>query len=310
MTAATSVKDLPLCFGDRKDENQPYEKCRDCLHYHDCLISGLVAEIDDSIDVDMAGEPYVFPAPDSRRYIHQTNGALVDEINLLIQRSGLATSTLNYDAVRGDLCAIHIEMNHRQQYAPRFRPQPSLQAEADTVADENLARDRQVIDLHWRANSNNKPMIPVDGYDGIFDCEQFNFKLAGAFAQLNWRQQTKVIHLHLTEEMQWEHAIIQAPNIRDKWRTIQRGDVQGWKIKQEGAPHIQTRLHQSMADAPHLRKHIPGLVHIWMARRIAGDSPSLTARVAGLIAGEEARDPSAVRRAMATLDTRLASTKR
>ncbi|MYM42209.1 hypothetical protein, partial [Duganella qianjiadongensis] len=92
-------------------------------------------------------------------------------------------------------------MNLRQRHAPRFRPQPPLPQKAKSIAEQNLARDRQVIDLHWRANSINKPMVSVSKFEGIFDSEAFNFKLASNFAQLDWRQQTKVIHLRLTEEM-------------------------------------------------------------------------------------------------------------
>lgn len=252
---------------------------------------------------------YAFPTSDNRRYAHYANGALVNEIQRLIERSGLETSTKHYDSVRAEICAIHIEMNLRQQHAPRFRPQSKLRKTPDSRDDENLGCDRQVIDLHWRANSSDKPMSTVIGYERIFDAEQFDFELASTFAQLDWRPHTKVIQLHLTEDMQWEHAIIQAPSIRDKWRTIERGDVRGSEIKQAGAPHIRTCLHQTMANAPHLREHIPGLVRVWMARRIVGDMPKRVARLVALMTGEKVRDVSAIRRAMDSLETRLANAR-
>jgi hypothetical protein len=253
--------------------------------------------------------PYAFPAPDSRRYFEYTNDALVEELKALIGRGELTTSSKHYDSVRAEICAIHIEMNLRQQYAPRFRPQAKLRKTPESGNDENLGRDRQVIDLHWRANSSDKPMSTVIGYERIFDAEQFDFELASAFAQLDWRPHTKVIQLHLTEDMQWENAIIQAPNIRDKWRTIERGDVRGSEIKQAGAPHIRTCLHQAMANAPHLREHVPGLVRVWMARRIVGDMPKRVARLVALMTGEKARDVSAIRRAIDSLDARLTAAR-
>jgi hypothetical protein len=55
MNTNMSVQGRPLCFGDSKGDRLPYERCRSCRHHHDCLISGLVAEIDASIEADLAG---------------------------------------------------------------------------------------------------------------------------------------------------------------------------------------------------------------------------------------------------------------
>lgn len=254
--------------------------------------------------------PYRFPIPETVQYANYTNAALVDELECLIQRGCLTSASPNYQMVRRDICALHIEMNLRQHHAPRFRPLSGLPKKAEGNDEETLARDRQVIDLHWRANSTDKPMIPVADFPGIFDNERFDFDLAARFAELTWRQQTKTIHLHLTDDMQWEHAIIQAPSIRDKWRTIERGDVRGSKVKQLGAPQIYTLLHQSMANESHLRTHIPGFVRIWMAQRIVGDAPQRVARLVGLMTGERAKDASATRRSMRSVEARIVAAKK
>jgi hypothetical protein len=135
----------------------------------------------------------------------------------------------------------------------------------------------------------------------------FDFEMASRFAQLDWKSQTKVIHLHLTEDMQWEHALLQHPSIRDKWRTIENGDVRGDKVKQAGAPHIESMLRQAMSNAPHLKNYIPGLVLTWKARRIVGDSPMRITKIVALMNGKMPRDVSAIRRTLASLDRHLKS---
>lgn len=106
--------------------------------------------------------------------------------------------------------------------------------------------------------------------------------------------------------MQWEHAVLQIKSIRDKWRTIEFGDVtDGTNVKQRGAPHIETALRASMNNSPHLVKHIPGLVRVWMATRIVGDHPARIAQLVSLMTGEKPRDVRAVRRSIETLDAHL-----
>lgn len=246
--------------------------------------------------------PYAFRAPDERKYEHCTNAALDELLVSLIKHGNLSTPAPCYSAVRNEMCAVHIEMNLRQQRAPRFRPQPRLQRKIGVGGETDLARDRQVIDLHWRAHSSEKPLAPVQDYPGIFENAPFDFEMASRFAQLEWKSQTKVVHLHLSDEMQWEHALLQLPGIRDKWRTIENGDVRGHQVKQTGAPHVESSLRDAMSNAPHLKAHIPGMVLTWKARRVIGDNPKRIANLVALMTGEKPRDASAMRRTLTSLD--------
>jgi len=334
----------PSCFEDERSYNLSAPTCRACS-YNDSCASGIEMHhfLDDLPDAEPcaggaieapsigsgailesarafessnaaalgpavsfeSAAPYVFPAKNFRHYSHYSNNDLIAEVERLIKLADLMSAATQYESVRGAMCALHIEMNLRQQHAPRFRPQSPLPKKADSHAAALLGLDRQVIDLHWRAHSCDKPMVQVDDFPGIFDSEPFDFELAARFAQLGWKSATKAVHLHLTNDMQWEHAILQSSNIRDKWRTIRSGDLRGSVVKEIGAPQVYTALHQSMASTPHLRAHIPGLVQIWSARRIVGESPQRVARLVALMCGERARDASAIRRSIMSLDKHL-----
>lgn len=252
---------------------------------------------------------YQFPAQVGQPYEHQTDDELKAMLEGLVRSASALGSAFQYALVRDQICGIHIEMNLRQKFAPRFRSQLAMPRVAWTDDEKNFARDRQVIDLHWRAHSTEKPVAPVQDYPTIFEVAPFDFTAAAKFSLLEWRPQTKAAHLHVTDEMQWEHSMIQTTAIRDQWRVIENGDVRGDKVKQAGAPHVERQLRSSMAGAPHLKQHIPGLVQIWRARRIVGNSVSAIARMVALMSGEKVRDRSATRRSIQSLDAHLTNVK-
>lgn len=257
-----------------------------------------------------AGPPacYSFPAPIQRHYSAVSDADLLEMLSNLVARAFRGTAPLGYAAARGDICAINLEMNIRQRIAPRFRPMQKLERKPRPGDETDMARDRQIIDLHWRAFSSSKPLSAIWKYPGIFDAPDFSFSMAERFAQEEWNVGAKSVHLHLTEQMQWEHAVIQAKSIRDKWRAIEFGIVtKGTDVKQLGAPQVEEALRAAMGTASH--KHIPGLVHVWVAQWIAGDSPARVAKWVSLMSGEKPRDARAVRRSMNSLDTHLTKVK-
>jgi hypothetical protein len=245
---------------------------------------------------------YSFPIPSDRKYLdcgtEDLKAALID----LVYHAFSHHRPTGYGTLRADLCAVHIELNKRQVIAPRFRAMPRLVKKPLSLDETDMALDRQVIDIHWRAFSQNKPIASIEKYIGIFRADDFDFHLAEKFCQEKWRPQVKVVHLHLSDEMQWEHSVLQRVGIRDKWRVIEFGDVRGDAVKQKGAPQIEILLREMMAGTPHLRPHIPGLVNVWKARRIVGDSPRQISRVVSSMTGEKPRDNSAIRKSLLTLD--------
>lgn len=246
--------------------------------------------------------PYSFPIPSDRQYLGCSTRDLKYILIGLVNQAFSHHHPTGYAAVRVDLCAVHIELNKRQIIAPRFRAMPRLSKKPLSRNETDMALDRQVIDIHWRAFSQNKPLASVEKYIGIFHADDFDFDLAEKFSQEKWRPQVKVVHLHLSDEMQWEHSVLQTAGIRDKWRVIEFGDVRGDAVRQKGAPQIEMLLREMMGGTPHLRPYIPGLVDVWKARRIIGDRPSQISKVVSLMTGEKRRDNSAIRKSLLTLD--------
>ena len=331
---------IPECFGSHEKFSVSPD-CTACKSHNECndsieidkLIENIPAYDDDS---EMVMEPlrvpasdtsvrettlnashragvtttarYTFPTIAQRAHESYSDTALVEALSVLVAHAFQGVAPIGYGAVRTEICAINLEMNLRQRMAPRFRPMRKLVQKPQPGDETDMALDRQVIDLHWRAFSAEKPLAAIQDYNGIFDAPAFDFHLAARFAQEAWKLGAKAVHLNLTEEMQWEHAVIQIQNIRDKWRTLQYGDVtNGTEIKQRGMPQVESVLRTKMRNSPHLSKHIPGLVRVWAARRIVGDHPARIARLESLMSGEKPRDPRAIKRSMRTLDARLAS---
>jgi hypothetical protein len=275
------------------------------------VVSPLKLVSHSSANLSPAADPvtcYSFPRTTQRNYSSVSDAELIETLSKLVTRAFRGSAPLGYAVARNDICAINLEMNIRQRIAPRFRPLQKLERKPRPGDETEMARDRQVIDLHWRAFSSSKPHAAVQNYPGIFDAPDFSLAMAERFALEEWNMGAKSVHLHLTEEMQWEHAVIQAKSIRDKWRAIEFGIVtKGTDVKQLGTPQVEETLRAAMGTASH--KHIPGLVHVWVAQRIAGDSPVRVAKWVSLMSGEKPRDTRAVRRSMKSLDTHLTKVK-
>lgn len=254
---------------------------------------------------------YSFPMPMTRAYSTFSNADLVDTLNNLTHAAFHANPAKGYLTVREKFCAIHIEMNHRQQHAPRFR-KPNPLSKAITCDVERLqALDRQVIDLHWIAFSSQKPSSPANNYPTLFNNAPFDLAASEKFAQEKWPVTAKSVHLHLGNEMQWELAIIQCEEIRKQWRDIDQGSNQGKQVTKAGAPHIECRLRNAIRqiNKPQIAHSIPGMVSAWKARKIVGNGSAKIARMVAMMTGEEIRDPSAMSKTLLSLDKYLALIK-
>ena len=131
--------------------------------------------------------------------------------------------------------------------------------------------------------------------------------MAGRFAQEEWRPSAKVTHLHLTERMEMEHAILVRTDLKKRLRVIFNGDVRGALVKQRGAPQIEIAIKESMIASGHPEhvRHIPGLSNVWKARELVGPRPNEISKLIVSMTGQPARDPSSIRRNLKTLDQHL-----
>jgi len=247
---------------------------------------------------------YQFPMPEGRPYKARTNGELTAELDRLVFVGFHATPSSGYASIRAEICAIHIEMNLRQEHAPRFRPMQDIKKDLESQDQINQSLDRQVIDIHWMANSSIKPLAEVRKYPTIFNNDPFDIGAANQFAQEVWTPEVKAVDLSLSENMQWMNAIIQTAAIRNKWRVIKNGDKRGAVVKQTGAPQIEKALRDAISESNRSGslQHIPGMIDAWKASRIVGDKPKAVARMISLMTGKALRDDSAVRKTLTALD--------
>lgn len=248
--------------------------------------------------------PYRFPTPELLTRDVRNNAELVEALERLRLIAFQQISPSGYGSVREEICAIHIEMNLRQAHAPQFRPMEPMVPQPDTIDLKNMGLDRQVIDIHWRAYSTEKPTSEVLKYPTLFNAAPFDFSTAERFASEKLPPYLKAVDLHLSSSMQIEHAIVREVKFRDKWRAISRGDVRGNIVKQAGAPQIEVRLRDAISEsrAPHAVRHIKTMIDAWKARQLVGDSPKKIARMIALMTGEKLRDESAVRKTLNSVD--------
>jgi hypothetical protein len=250
---------------------------------------------------------YRFPVPVGRPYEGRTNAELAADLKRLNTDGFEGQQALGYFLVRHDICAIHLEMNFRQQHAPRFRPLVRFLMKAVTLEHIAQSCDRQVIDLHWFANSSKKPRLAPEKYPTIFNSTPFDFVVAEQFAQEIWSAEVKAVALSLSDRLQWEAAIIQKAAIRDRWRVIKNGDVRGKEVRQKGASHIAQALDDAMykANRSNSIRHIPGMIDAWIASQMVGDKPKKVADMIAMMTGEKRLDVSAIAKRLTSLRTYL-----
>lgn len=246
---------------------------------------------------------YRFPRQILTDWTEFSNEELWSKLNNSYEQGVITKHPLGYDSVRNEICAISIEMNLRHVLAPRFRSTVPLDRKASTTAAKNMALDRQVIDLHWYANSTARSAAAIDDYPSVLNSEPFDYEVASKFALEKWGAPAKSLKLHLSESLQWEGAVIQSEAIRKRWLVIHRGDVRGSLIREYGMPQIKNKLQNAFTRSanPSNSHAVPGMVNVWAAQKIVGDSPSRISKMVAMMTGEPARDERAVARTLKSI---------
>lgn len=244
-----------------------------------------------------------FPVPIEDGYHFFTDTELMDA--LIRQRDIVSADLSDYDAPRRALiCALSMELNYRQKWAPRFRGLPSLPARPKATYEQHYLIDQQVLDIHWRACSMNKPRGLIKDYPNLFDGKLWSVSGAVRFAERNLPFDMKVVDARLTMSMVTEHSALQDKSTAHLWRVLKNGVIRGARVDQWGAPQLEALLRESMQGQPHLVQHVPGLVRVWQAYRMVGRKPAQIARLAALMTGEEPVDRSAINRKLESLEAR------
>lgn len=265
------------------------------------------AKIPVAVGAPESSVAYCFLPPSELSYWSYSNAEYVAKLKQLLSLAFHETPAIGYSAIREEYCAINIEMNLRQRHAPQFRPMEKLNKIPANDDEILMARDRQVIDIHWRAYSADKPFTASYKYPTIFDNAPFKFAIAERLAIVNLSPQNKVIDLGLSSSMQLEHAILKESKFRDQWRTICFGDQKGDHVRQKGAIHIERIIRDAIDDSatPINVNHIPGMMIAWKARELVGKSPNKIVNMITLMTGENGRDASAVTKTLKSVDNYL-----
>ena len=197
----------------------------------------------------------------------------------------------SYSAIRGEFCALSIEMNIRMLMAPRLRPQPKFPWKASDrkASDELVSNDRQVIDLHWlkcRGFENSKLRAP---YKKLFSDALFDFDLASDFVTKTGRVSVKAEEiLELTRQEQLELAVIQSDSVRREFANLMTGftDPKSGKRTPARRIAISQRIKTAARKNPRIRNHVQTYEALWLARELVeSHSPTQVREWLGLITG-------------------------
>ena len=133
---------------------------------------------------------------------------------------------VSYLDIRSEVCAINIALNIEQIIAPAHREmrRPSnrkMRPGAFTTDDEIISNDRQVIDLHW-IHTLKFPVNRVTGYAHLFERPDFDWKLAGQFAAIVAKRDTKAERLGLPEFHEMQLCAIRSSSTVARYQTIDK----------------------------------------------------------------------------------------
>lgn len=148
--------------------------------------------------------------------------ALADDLLLELESLyfGTAGDPPPYMGNRDRICAIHLALNSKNAISPRFRPIRRAKSVLSlSEADKTMTNDLQVIDLHWLACRGFK--THHKDWKTMFS-PVFRFDRAEKFANTVGNGTNKVLALGITKDREWALAIIQSPEVRNRWQAFNR----------------------------------------------------------------------------------------
>ncbi|MBU9415468.1 hypothetical protein KTE23_02590 [Burkholderia multivorans] len=243
------------------------------------------------------GTTYEFPCHEWEPFAEWDDQRLLAKLRELLGRTENPGALARYTLHRTLICQLALALNRRGNIAPRFRPIPSPGFRCRTGSvDEQLGRDRQVLDLHWLYENGHCRKVDSREFRDLFATAPFDFQLASNFACKNWTSEKKLAALGVERDREAELAAIQTEQLRMRWRGIDRKEHQ-WR----------TQLGNALRRRPNLRCHIDGWIRVRVAMELLGvDAPvGQLSRLVALITGEKPIDQRAMARKRASVMTHL-----
>lgn len=203
-----------------------------------------------------------------------------------------------YEVFREEFCAINMQLNLMRTLAPRFRAYPT----AD-IAKPDIARliglDLQVIDLHWCAHTDfSSTRLPKF----FFKENKFCSERASRFVTTSLSVAENAALLNLTETMQWQCALLQSIELKEKWGRILYGSVQP-TFRSLGIAQVEHAISEAIPGIGCV--HAADMAAALMARQIAGPYILKTTWFLSLILGCGRRSPHSVARSILRAEKRL-----
>lgn len=216
---------------------------------------------------------YYFPHTEDLQTEYQrlSNVDLRVRLDQLLSQRDSNGRLISYMEIRNECCAIGEVMNHRRIQPPKLRPQRCLpklpKGEKYSTVDTVMARDRQVLDLHWLHCNGKRDRLGHKAFADLFEGDDFDFDLAGVFACKGWSMASKTVKaLDLDDFEQIQMAYFRMKHIDDAWRNAENSMN----------TTIAKRLRKATFKEPDFAQHIEGLKQLWLAEKM-----SQTAGIAG-----------------------------
>lgn len=209
---------------------------------------------------------YSFPETEDLQieYRQLSNADLRARLEQLLCRRDSDGRLISYLEIRDECCAIGEVMNCRGIQPPRCRPLrslPKLPAGGKYSAVETvMARDRQVLDLHWLHCNGKRDRLGHKAFADLFAGDDFDFDLASVFASKGWNLASKTVKvLNLLDFEQVQMAYFRMKHIDDAWRNAETSMN----------TTVAKRLREWAIKEPGFAVHTEGLKQLWLAERMA-----------------------------------------
>lgn len=215
---------------------------------------------------DLNLQNYAFPDTEEfqTKYRLLSSGDLRAELDRLLNQRNAGGQLISYLEIRNECCAIGEVMNCRGMQPPKLRPQRSLpklsEGKKYDLAETVMARDRQVLDLHWLHCNGKRDRLGHKAFADLFEGDDFNFDLAGVFACKGWSMASKTVKtLDLDDFEQIQMAYYRMKNIDDAWKNAENSMN----------TTIAKRLRKATFKEPDFAQHIEGLKQLWLAEKMS-----------------------------------------
>lgn len=216
-----------------------------------------------------------------------------------------------YADVRDAFCGVSIALNLEGTLAPAFRHQPKPRPKSAgkaAVQDEQLHRDRLVIDLHWlhcRGSAGFCGVVPQNSYAKLVDhSKPFDFEAAVSYAAEKLTSNERAVEqLGVSPEVQWQLATLKSSSHAQAHGGIHFGGRDGSKRVPSLISVIRAGVGSWALRSAGIRGEVQVYLNLWAAKKMLGSTARAhqIGELAALMEGTIALEKSTVSKKLARL---------